>query len=166
MVLLVIIPSGLEKFTNLPSLKNWTWYWDVPKAPCWYKLATSFVTLADALSKVNTNLDGFSNLYKGLSINIDEKNLLKTVDKSNLKITNNSAEDKSNLVIKPIINKSDSEKEFDDALRQETSKPEKEAIQENKSQNQFYTDIADIKKILYEIRDTIDRPEPAESFYK
>ena len=150
--------GGLKDLPELPDLSS--------KAESINKLATSFVTLADALSKVNTNLDGFSNLYKGLSINIDEKNLLKTVDKSNLKITNNSAEDKSNLVIKPIINKSDSEKEFDDALRQETSKPEKEAIQENKSQNQFYTDIADIKKILYEIRDTIDRPEPAESFYK
>ena len=61
--------GNLKELPEIPSLDT--------KAESINKLATSFASLADSLTRVNSNLQGFNNLSNNLStVNLSQKNLL------------------------------------------------------------------------------------------
>jgi len=152
--------SELGKMPDMPNLDT--------KISGITKLSNSFLTLANSLSKVNESLEGFISLSKGLSIinTIDETKfdkVLKSVDKykSTLQIVNKEPEPKVNL-LKPENNQTETYK-----TNIESEKKEQTIVkEENKNDSQFYNDISEIKMLLNEIVDHLDKPSQSGSFYK
>jgi hypothetical protein len=121
-----------------------------------YKLSTSFAALSDSIAKVNSNLQNFVNLYKGIpSINTLESNsTLQTVEgASKLKVVNAS-------IGQNILDKT-KEKPIEVKV---TSEEPKLAEKPDDKQQKFYTDISDIKNLLYEIKEDLISPPKAGSF--
>jgi len=157
----------LTEFGKLPDLS----YLD-PKIESINKLANSFATLADSLKIVNDNLEGFTNLSKGLfliSIIDDKKfdNVLHSIDKhkNSLKVINQVPKEQENILATiEGLYKTSSPKTVD-------SKDSKDIIttnvisDESKQQQQFYADVSDIRTLLYEFRDILDKPNQAGSFH-
>ena len=157
----------LNEFGKLPELS----YLD-PKIESINKLANSFATLADSLKIVNDNLEGFTNLSKGLfliSIIDDKKfdNVLHSIDKhkNSLKVINQVPKEQENILATiEGLYKTSSPKTVD-------SKDSKDIIttnvisDESKQQQQFYADVSDIRTLLYEFRDILDKPNQAGSFH-
>jgi len=156
------VVDNLKELPEMPSFDNQT--------SSISKLANSFLTLANSLSAVNNNLQGFTNLSKGLfliSVIDDVKfdNVLKSVDKykESLQVINQIPEEQVNLlaVIKGLSENLSTNKETNvkvDSTRKD----------DNSSDNtkQFYSDISDIKSLLYDIKESMDKPSQAGSFYK
>ena len=134
------------------------------------KLANSFTLLADSLKSVNSNLQGFANLSKGLLLIsiIDEvkfENVLKTIDKykATLQVINQTpAERQTNLLT--AINGDTKTTPITDIERNESLNKEEDDI--DKDQKKFYNDIADIKSLLYDFKDYLDQPSQSGSYYK
>ena len=133
-----------------------------------FKLANSFLTLANSLTLVNKNLSGFGNLSKGLfliSIIDDKKfnNVLESVDKykNTLQLVNQIPEDQVNLlgVIKGLY-ETGTNKETTDKV------PTTQQNAETAKQTQFYNDISDIRNLLYDMKDTLIQPSDTGSFHK
>ena len=152
----------LNEFKKMPDMKQI----DV-KAVAIGKLANSFLILANSLSSVNQNLQGFSNLSKGLfliSIIDDKKfnNVLKSVDKykSTLQLVNQIPEDQVNLlaVIKGLYETGTNKGTNETVIAKQTA--------DNTKQTQFYNDISDIRNLLYDMKDTLIKPSETGSFNK
>jgi hypothetical protein len=142
--------SNLKNLPEIPSLDT--------KSESISKLATSFATLANSLGLVNANLKEFTTSYKDLAINDanfsnfnGSNSTLKIVHQSTDKQINVLSGIKSvseNLAMAAIDGGSDSE------------------MSESEQQKQFYRDISEIKSILNDFRDNIDKPSQSGSFYK
>jgi len=166
------LPSGLingyseffGQLKNMPELKAID-----QKAQSINNLANSFLALANSLTSVNANLSGFNDLSRGLfliSIIDDAKfnNVLKTVDKykGTLQVINQVPTEQSNLLstIKGLFEAADSNKGSDEKSENKKSETTDD------TQKKFYKDISDIKSMLYEFKDLIDKPSQAGSFNK
>jgi len=113
------------------------------------KLSSSFVTLSNSISKVNSNLENFSQLYRSLP-KIKMEDVLVATDYTVPNIISAQKQERKN--------RKEEEEE-------KTSKNEsKNILSESDKQKQFYTDISDIKVILYEIRENLNSPPRAGSF--
>lgn len=170
------IPSGvLNGFTNFLS--------DLDKIPKLSeigdsittigRLSDSFVYLANSLSLVNSNLQGFNDISQGLHLIslIDETNfdnVLKSVDKhkGTLQVIGNIPEEQVNLlsVIKTLtddIVKMNTEKE-----KETTSLIKNDNTLRDKQQKQFYEDVSEIRSLLYDFKDHMDKPSASGTFNK
>ena len=143
--------SNLKNLPEIPSLDT--------KSETINKLATSFATLANSLGLVNTNLKEFTSSYKELSLLNDSKfNDINA--NSTLKIVHQSTDKQINVLSKM--------KSMSDNLAispESKNVSEESKISESEYQKQFYSDIADIKSLLYEFKDTIEKPTQSGSFY-
>ena len=137
------------------------------KAESINKLATSFASLADSLTRVNSNLQGFNNLSNNLStVNLSQKNLLTPSDKSTeLQIVNQSEKPTNLLTNANSLYENTNKSQQIDEKAKETQK-DNDLLVNNQKESQFYSDISDIKAILYDFRDSIDKPSQAGSFHK
>ena len=127
----------------------------------------SFATLADSLSKVNSNLQNFGTLSRNLPlINIDDSKLLENIDKykGSLSVVNEKQTSQANLLtsLKDVFDSKNKNIE----LKSEIDKKDTSKVEESKRQQQFYQDIADIRSLLYEFKDFIEAPSQNGSFYK
>jgi hypothetical protein len=155
----------LDYFKNMPDLKELD-----SKSSSIVKLSNSLLLLATSLMAVNSNLEGFTNLSRGMfliSIIDDTKfnNVLKSIDKykGTLQVINQIPEEQTNLlsVIKGLYEtmsiQNNKDVESKDVLNTE------KVI--DKETRKFYDDISDIKNILNEFRYSINKPPKAGSFY-
>jgi hypothetical protein len=144
--------SNLKNLPEIPSLDT--------KSEAISKLAISFATLANSLGLVNANLKEFTTSYKELAL-INDSNFsnLNGVN-STLKIVHQSTDNQINVLsgIKSMSENLSTGKYKEDSGINEMNESEK--------QTQFYNDVADIKSLLYEFRDSIDKPTQSGSFYK
>jgi len=133
------------------------------------KLADSLLNLSTSLNTLNGSLTGFLDMSKGLFLIsiIDEVklgNVLQSIEKHNsaLKIVNKMPEEQANLlsVIKSLY---ETVPQIS-AQTKEINKNE-ENLAEKKKQEQFYSDISDIKSLLYQFLDYIDQPSQNGSFH-
>lgn len=166
------MPSGilngytdfLNKFKNTTELKTLD-----QKSDSINKLANSFLALANSLSSVSKNLNGINDLSRGLfliSIIDDAKfgNVLKTVDKykGTLQVINQVPSEQSNLLstIKGLFDTVDKSKGSDSKVENKKSDIDTD------TQKKFYKDVSDIRSMLYEFKELIDKPSQAGSFHK
>ena len=170
------VSSAMAIFSNPDILKNFSEFSgqlkDLPDISALdttsssiAKLASSFATLASSIGLVNTNLQGFTGLYKDLSIINDNKfSNLKTSDKATFQIVNQSAEKQVNLLSSGINSSSDNLPNIVDSSVKDSKSLQMN--EESEKQKKFYSDISDIKSLLYDIKDSMDQPAQAGSFYK
>lgn len=134
------------------------------------KLADSLLNLSNSISKLNSSLTGFLDMSKGLfliSIIDDVKlgNVLKSIEKHQqaLKIINKAPEEQASLLstIKSLYD-SVPKKEIDTKSTEKSKEKSDFGIDK---QEQFYQDISEIKGLLYQFMDHIDKPEQGASFH-
>jgi hypothetical protein len=139
----------LENLKNLPDVKIKDKNLDAIE-----KIAESFVNLANSLVMVNSNLEKFVSLYKGIpSIDTEGVGLNLIDNKQDVNIINYQNEETQTSETTELATQPDTKTEEKAAIVSEADK-----------QKQFYTDISDIKNILYEIRENLDKPSQAPSF--
>lgn len=158
----------LNEFGKLPDMTMLD-----PKIESINKLANSFATLANSLMTVNDNLEGFTNLSKGLFLIsvIDDKkfnNVLQTVDKykGSLNVINDIPKEKQNILstIDNLTKTANSIESGNSVVTESTVKEKQSVVSDNSQQTQFYKDVSDIRSLLYEFRDLLDKPTQAGSF--
>jgi hypothetical protein len=155
--------SFLSEFGKLPDMTALD-----PKIESINKLSNSFASLAASLTSVNNNLDGFSNLSKGLfliSIIDDTKfdNVLKSVDKykTSLQMINNIPSEQANLL-------STMKGLYETVATKPTIEEENKVVVDDKTvelkkKQQFYEDVAYIRNILENIKDEMAKPAKQDS---
>jgi hypothetical protein len=156
--------SFLTEFSKLPDLTSLD-----PKIESINKLSNSFASLAASLTQVNSNLDGFTNLSKGLfliSVIDDTKfdNVLKSVDKykTTLQLINDVPSEQANLLAtikglyETVSNKPDT------SVNENKVVVDDKTLEINKKQ-QFYDDVAYIRNILENIKDEMAKPSQQSS---
>jgi hypothetical protein len=151
--------SFLTEFSKLPDISSLD-----PKIESINKLSNSFALLASSLTQVNSNLDGFTNLSKGLfliSIIDDTKfdNVLKSVDKykTTLQLINNIPSEQANLLATINSLYETASNKPDVTIDENKVTVDDKTVEINKKQ-QFYDDVAYIRNILENIKDEMSKP--------
>ena len=134
------------------------------------KLSNSLLMLAASLTAVNSNLEGFTNLSRGMFLIsiIDDanfNNVLKSIDKykGTLQVINQIPEEQNHLlsVIKGLYEtmsiQNNKELESKDILSTEKVL--------DKDTKKFYDDISEIKNLLYEFRNDMNKPSTSGAMF-
>lgn len=135
------------------------------------KLADSLMSLANSINTLNSSLTGFLDMSKGLfliSIIDDVKldNVLKSIEKHQqaLKIINKAPEEQASL-LSTIKSLYDTIPKIDTAVNKEKIGLIDSKDTEKIKQEQFYSDISDIKNMMAQFMDYMDKPEQGASFH-
>jgi leucyl aminopeptidase (aminopeptidase T) len=123
------------------------------------KLSESFASLANSISSVNANLQQFVSLSRDLTLTKSGGANLKKSDEE-LSIVNEISGAQANL-----LSKIKGDFSATVAGNKEEVIGKVGVVDDDFAQkSQFYNDISEIKSLLYEFRDSIDRPSQAGSF--
>lgn len=124
-------------------------------------LTDMFTEMAQSLNKVNVNLQKFVEYYNKLDIKkLDQ--LSASVDKSSVALGIKKP-DQDKGVFGNIISKASSS--FDNS-KEKYSVSQQQSDVINKKQERFYDDISEIRRLLSEMRDDVNKPSKAGSFHK
>ena len=147
------------KLSKIPKLSEFN-----EKISTISNLSNSFLSLSTSIGAVNVNLESFATLINKLDAT-KISNVLKPIDKSSakLEIVNKAPESRINLLtgILPESIQSASAKEENSLVN------DRERQREIETQKQFYKDVSDIKSLLFQFKDHLDKPsQSGSSFHK